>query len=325
MEKGVHLNLPDWSKARVLVLGDLILDRFVQGSVRRISPEAPIPVVEVTGERRAPGGAANVAHNIRALGGQVLLLGVVGDDRYGSVFMELLESCGLDGGGIVRVPGRATTVKTRIIAQHQQVVRVDRETREPVTPEALSRLKAALQKGLAACGALVVSDYAKGVLTPEFLSVIGRMAQEAGIPYVADPKPVHFPYPGATVVTPNRQEAAGFYGQPFATADVETVAADLLKRTDWGSVLFTLGEEGMAVAPRGLAVERIPSKVREVFDVTGAGDTVVAALALALAAGVPLAEAAALANAAAGVVVSKAGTATCSARELAEAIREGSP
>lgn len=321
----MHLNVPDWSKARVLVLGDLILDRFVQGSVRRISPEAPIPVVEVTGERRAPGGAANVAHNIRALGGQVLLLGVVGDDRYGSVFMELLDSCGLDGGGIVRVPGRATTVKTRIIAQHQQVVRVDRETREPVAPEALSRLEVALQKGLAACGALVVSDYAKGVLTPEFLSVIGRMAQEAGVPYVVDPKPVHFPYPGATVVTPNRQEAAGFYGRPFATADVEAVAADLLKRTDWGSVLFTLGEEGMAVAPRGLAVERIPSKVREVFDVTGAGDTVVAALALALAAGVPLAEAAALANAAAGVVVSKAGTATCSARELAEAIREGSP
>ena len=325
MEKGVHLNVPDWSKARVLVLGDLILDRFVQGSVRRISPEAPIPVVEVTGERRAPGGAANVAHNIRALGGQVLLLGVVGDDRYGSVFMDLLDACGLDGTGIVKVHGRATTVKTRIIAQHQQVVRVDRETREPVAPEAVSRLEARLQQGLAACGALVVSDYAKGVLTPDFLSVIGRMAKEAGVPYVVDPKPVHFPYPGATVVTPNRQEAAGFYGRPFATADVETVAADLLKRTDWASVLFTLGEEGMAVAPRGLSVTRIPSKVREVFDVTGAGDTVVAALALALAAGVPLAQAAALANAAAGVVVSKAGTATCSARELAEAIREGSP
>jgi D-beta-D-heptose 7-phosphate kinase/D-beta-D-heptose 1-phosphate adenosyltransferase len=170
----------------------------------------------------------------------------------------------------------------------------------------------------------VVSDYAKGVFTAARLKTIGRLAREAGIPYIVDPKPAHFPYPGATVVTPNRQEAAAIYGRTFATVELAGVAADLFGRTDWDAILFTLGEEGMAVANRDGSLERIAAKVREVFDVTGAGDTVVAALALALASGVALADAARMANAAAGVVVGKTGTAVCTAPELAEALRGSS-
>jgi len=313
--------IPDWSRAPVLVVGDLILDRFVQGTVRRISPEAPIPVVEVTGERRIVGGAANVANNILALGGKATLLGAVGEDRHGDSLRALLAQLGLDPEGALRVPGRITTVKTRIIAQHQQVVRVDRETREPLDEESWESLKIRIREHLSSHRALVVSDYAKGIFTAARLKMLGRLAQETGIPYVVDPKPAHFPYPGATVVTPNRQEAAAIYGRTFATQELARVAADLLGRTDWDAILFTLGEEGMALANRDGSVERIIARVREVFDVTGAGDTVVAALALGLASGIPLLDAARLANAAAGVVVGKPGTAVCSAQELAEALR----
>jgi D-beta-D-heptose 7-phosphate kinase/D-beta-D-heptose 1-phosphate adenosyltransferase len=316
-------NVPDWSRSRVLVVGDIILDRFVQGAVRRISPEAPIPVVEVTGERHVLGGAANVANNIHALGGEAVLVGAVGEDGYGEAVRSLLTQSGLEDSGVLTLTGRPTTVKTRIIAQHQQVVRVDRETREAVSAGAWAELEGRVRALLPSCGALVVSDYTKGVFTPERLAFMGKVARSAGKPYVVDPKPAHFPYPGATVVTPNRHEAAGLYGRPFATVELVRVAADLFGRTDWDAILFTLGEEGMAVAERGGAMERIPARVREVYDVTGAGDTVVAGLSLALSAGIPLTEAAGIANAAAGVVVAKTGTAVCSAGELADALREG--
>jgi len=200
-------------------------------------------------------------------------------------------------------------------------VRVDREMREPLAEEIWALLETRVRESLPAHRALVVSDYAKGVFTAARLKTLGHLARETGIPYIVDPKPAHFPYPGATVVTPNRQEAAALYGRTFATRDLVRVAADLFGRTDWDAILFTLGEEGMALAKRDGSVERIAARVREVFDVTGAGDTVVAALALALASGVSLLDAARLANAAAGVVVGKPGTAVCAAPELAEALR----
>jgi rfaE bifunctional protein kinase chain/domain len=317
------LKMPDWSRSRVLVVGDVILDRFVQGAVRRISPEAPIPVVEVTGERHVLGGAANVAHNVGALGGQAVLVGAIGRDGHGESLQKLLAQSGLGAEGLLALEGRPTTVKTRIIAQHQQVVRVDRETREAISAGAWEELEARVGALLQDCAAVVVSDYAKGVFTPERLARLGRLVRSAGKPCIVDPKPVHFPYPGATVVTPNRQEAAGFYGRPFATVELVRVAADLFERTDWEAILFTLGEDGMAVAERNGTIENIPARVREVYDVTGAGDTVVAGLSLALSAGMPLLDAARVANAAAGVVVAKTGTAVCTAEELAEALREG--
>ena len=320
---GGTIRIPDWRSSRVVVLGDLILDRFVYGHVHRISPEAPIPVVEVTDELVLPGGAANVARNVCALGGRVALLGVTGDDENGATLRRVVEADGVDAGGIERVAERPTTVKTRIVAHRQQVVRVDRESKDHVPAEARSRLLATLQPLLDDCGALVVSDYAKGVLAPDFLADIGRAARRAGVAYVVDPKPVHFPYPGATVVTPNRDEAAGFFRRPFTIGELGRLAPELMAGTDWRAILFTLGPDGMVLAERDAELERIPARVREVFDVTGAGDTVVAALSLALAAGAPLRTASALANLAAGVVVGKVGTAVCSSEELEVALAEG--
>lgn len=319
MARGV----PDWSGRRVLVVGDVVLDRFVYGNVHRISPEAPIPVVEVTREFAVPGGAANVARNILALGGEPILLGAAGDDPNEALLRQVLRDGGLDDSGITAVPGRVTTVKTRVIAHHQQVVRVDREVRLPLAEPQRTALLDRVCDELGSCSALVVSDYAKGVLDPGSLDVLGRAARDAGTPYVVDPKPAHFPYPGATVVTPNRDEAAGFFGRAFRSEELDAVAAELLGKTDWGAVLFTLGPEGMALAERGRPLDRIPSRVREVFDVTGAGDTVVAVVALGLAAGAALPSAARLANLAAGVVVGKVGTAVCTPSELEAAAAAG--
>ncbi|MEW5763751.1 MAG: D-glycero-beta-D-manno-heptose-7-phosphate kinase [Acidobacteriota bacterium] len=317
--------IPDWRGKRVIVLGDLILDRFVYGEVHRISPEAPIPVVEVRDERAMPGGAANVASNVRALGGGAAVFGVVGDDESGDHLVSLLRSDGVEVSGLLRDPGRCTTVKTRIVAHRQQVVRVDREVRTAVSDGLRSALLARLEDLLPRSGALVVSDYAKGLFCPSFLNSLGELARRAGVPYLVDPKPIHFPYPGATVLTPNRQEAAELLGRPFTVDEIPKAAADLLGRTDWGAILFTLGPEGMALAERNRPLVQIPARVREVFDVTGAGDTVVAALALGLAAGLPLEGAARLANLAAGVVVGKVGTAVCSPAELEAALAAAPP
>lgn len=316
--------LPAWQGIEVLVVGDLMLDRFIHGEVRRISPEAPIPVVEVTAESTALGGAANVAYNLLALGARPILVGAVGDDAAGGLFAQALKERGLDLSGVIRVKGRTTTVKTRILAHHQQVVRVDREVRTPLPENAAGRVSRLLLERLPSAGALVVSDYAKGILTPELLKDLGTRSRELGLPYVVDPKPAHYPYPGATVVTPNRGEAAGFFGRRFSGAEILSVADFLLARTDWDAILLTLGEEGMALCERGKKIRRIQAKRREVFDVTGAGDTVAAVVALGLAAGASLLRAAILANAAAGVVVSKMGTAACTPGELAKALREPS-
>lgn len=314
--------LPDWNGLKILVAGDVILDRFTHGTVTRISPEAPIPVVEVAEERLLPGGAANVARNIQALGGETLLFGAIGDDQEGDTFLEVLKRLGIPSQGLVEVPGRVTTVKSRIIAHHQQVVRVDREVKTHLPQPYQRILLGQMEEELPSCKALVVSDYAKGVFDPPFLAEIGRMARSASIPLVVDPKPSHFPYPGATVVTPNRDEAAGLFGRPFRSDEISNVAEKLLSATDWEAILFTLGAEGMALARRGGSLERIKAKMREVFDVTGAGDTVVAVLALALGANLQLSEAAHLANAAAGVVVSKVGTAVCTPSELRAALSD---
>lgn len=314
--------LPDWNGTKVLIVGDVILDRFVSGVVNRISPEAPIPVVEVTGESALPGGAANVAANIAALGGTPVLIGVVGADAGGDTLRGVLTERSIDDSEIITVEGRGTTVKTRIVAHQQQVVRIDREQRDELSEEVRKAIEARLDALLGEVKAVVVSDYAKGVLSPALLKALGGSAKERGIPYIVDPKPVHFPYPGASLVTPNRQEAAGFFGLELDVNRLSGDAAALLDRTDWKAVLFTLGADGMALAERGKAIERVRAHVREVFDVTGAGDSVVAAVTLALAADMGLRSAAKVANAAAGIVVGKVGTAVCTTGELAEAVAE---
>lgn len=319
MEQSVH----NWAGRKILVAGDLILDHFVRGRVDRISPEAPVPVVDVQSERLALGGAANVAHNVQALGGKALLVGVVGDDRAGEDFLELAGLSGMNASGVVTEAGRHTSLKTRIVAHHQQVVRVDREVKGPISPASTHRVKKHMTALLRECDAVVASDYAKGLFSPPLLQWLGAACKRAKKPLIVDPRPVHFPYPGATVVTPNRGESAGFYGKPFSTPEAPAVGRSLLRRTDWAAVLLTLGEDGMVLCQRGTKPVAIPAKVREVFDVTGAGDTVVAALAMGLAAGASMEISARLANVAAGVVVGKTGTAVCTPRELLSALREG--
>ena len=320
---GLRGFLSRFSKARVLVVGDLILDEFVWGKVSRISPEAPVPVVWVQSESVMPGGAANVANNIRALGGQALLVGVVGEDAWGTRLLDDLASRRVDTSGVLRI-ARPTTVKTRVIAHHQQVVRVDREHREPLTSATIGRLLRVVEDRLAGVDAVVLEDYGKGVITRQLLEVAVPLARRRRKLITVDPKEEHFDlYHGVTALTPNRQEAGEAVGRELAgDADVRRAGQEILERLGCEGVLVTLGEDGMWLfEPRGRQA-RIPTVAQEVFDVAGAGDTVIAAFTLALASGASMEQAALIANYAAGIVVGKLGVATASPEELAARLQE---
>ena len=307
---------------RILVVGDVMLDEFVWGRVSRISPEAPVPVVEVSHQTFHLGGAANVAANIRALGGGATVAGVVGQDPAGARVREELSEAGIETSLAASDSGRPTTLKTRIIAHSQQVVRADRERSDDI-PEALEDdLLARVRKALPGAGAVVLSDYQKGVVTKRLARAVFQAARRRGIPVLVDPKVRHFGlYRGAWLVTPNQLEAEQASGLRIrSTQDLAAAAARLLAQLRCAGVLVTRGEHGMSLfRPRRRAVH-IPATAREVYDVTGAGDTVIATLALAIAARAVLDEAAQLANAAAGVVVGKLGTATASPEEVAAAL-----
>jgi D-beta-D-heptose 7-phosphate kinase/D-beta-D-heptose 1-phosphate adenosyltransferase len=307
---------------RLLVVGDLMLDEFLWGRAARLSPEAPVPVVQVTRESFHVGGAGNVAANVCALGGEAVLAGVVGEDEAAERLREGLRACGVLG-RLVPAPGRPTTLKTRIIAQHQQVVRADRERSDELGGDVEAALIEAAAASVAGCHAVIVSDYDKGVVTRRLVRALVSRARRRGIPVLVDPKVRHLArYRGASVVTPNQLEAAEASG--MAIVDEPSLAAAgrrLLGALRCRAVLITRGERGMARFERGREPLLIPAAAREVFDVTGAGDTVIATLGLALAAGAELGEAAALANAAAGVVVAKLGTATAEPEELLQALQ----
>lgn len=306
----------------VLVVGDLMLDRFLWGNVSRISPEAPVPVVHLNSETARLGGAGNVARNLHALGGRTQLVGVVGNDVGGGQFRECLSAAGLDPAGLVEVPGRTTTIKTRVIAHHQQVVRIDREMDHPVPARAVETLAALVLSGLSAVRAVLISDYDKGVVCQDLLDRILPAAGRAGRIVAIDPKPSNYEhYRGATVLTPNAQEArsmAGLRGK----SDPDLVEAGQTIRRHLGcpAVLVTQGERGMTLFREGEGPLRIPALAREVFDVTGAGDTVISTLTLALAAGASLEEASVLSNLAAGSVVGKLGTAEVTPEDLLLAV-----
>jgi D-beta-D-heptose 7-phosphate kinase/D-beta-D-heptose 1-phosphate adenosyltransferase len=310
---------------RVLVVGDVILDRYVVGSVERISPEAPVPVMRWLREESRAGGAANVVHNLVALGLRASVVSAIGDDAAGDALAELMAGWGVDPGGLVRVPGRPTVEKTRFLARHQQVLRLDREDDSPVPAGAA---EAALERALGALDAtdaVVVSDYAKGLLDRRILGPLLETARRRGKPVVVDPKVRHFGlYAPATVITPNTLEAAGATGlEVRGDEDAIGAARVILERLAVDAVLITRGEHGMMLLERGAPPRLIHTRAREVYDVTGAGDTVVAALAAALAAGVPLAEGAELANAAAAVAVGKLGTVAVSFEELRTTLEAG--
>ena len=300
------------------MLGDLMLDEFIWGRVRRISPEAPVPVVEIERHTLALGGAGNVVSNLVALGAVVAPLGVVGDDLGADRLREAFKEIGVKTDSLVVDASRPTTLKTRILAHNQQVVRADRESRALVSDEIQDRIIERFSIEIESADAVVVSDYNKGLLAPRVLSRSLQTASERGLTVCLDPKLRNFAfYEPVTIITPNNQEAAEAAG--IAIEDEQSLIEAGRRRLEsvaCKGVLVTRGEEGMTLFTGGGEVTHIPTTAREVYDVTGAGDTVIATLALSLAAGAGMAEGAMLANHAAGVVVGKLGTAVVSREEL---------
>ena len=317
--------LDEFEDTPVVIVGDLMLDEFIWGRVRRISPEAPVPVVEVEDETRSPGGAANVALNVKALGGQPLAIGVIGSDEAGRRLGGLLDDHGIRS-GLVIDNGRPTTVKTRILAHGQQVVRADREDRRALGSPALREVCRRVIEALPGAASLVISDYAKGVVAEALCDAVLPAAARAEAPVFLDPKAGNAGgYGPVAMMTPNQREAESLSGVAIRdAAGLREAGRRLLERFACPHVLITRGDEGMALfGPEG--IHEIPAAAREVYDVTGAGDTVIATLAIAHAAGATMEEAARMANYAAGVVVGKVGTAALTPRELAAAIRSPRP
>lgn len=311
--------------ASVLVIGDLMLDRFIWGEVTRISPEAPVPVVAIERETAHLGGAANVASNLRALACEVTLSGIVGNDTAGGEILEAAHQQGIRTSGVA-VSLRPTTTKTRIIARGQQVVRVDREEVGPLQEEDAARIFAFVDEAVSQVDAVVISDYAKGVISRAIIERLLALSVPRGLFVLVDPKPVNMAsYFGVTALTPNLREAEAMAGFSISSDRELTRAAESIQdKLGVQAVLVTLGPEGMALYERGGGQYRIPTMAREVFDVTGAGDTVIAALTAGLVRGLSFRDAAYFANIAAGIVVGKAGTATVSIEEI-KALAQAAP
>ncbi len=307
---------------RIVVVGDLILDKFIWGKVSRISPEAPVPVVEVERETVRPGGAANVAANIKALGGIPLVIGVVGDDEYGEQLCTLLRLNGLETGGVITDPGRRTSVKQRIIAQHQQVCRTDHEMRDPLGPVSRSGLEGKAGEASATADGVILSDYAKGTFREGLAESLIESGRQKGVFVAVDPKnPDLSVYKGASLLTPNRSEAEHASGMILdSDASVELAGWKIMEQCLLENLLITRGEDGMSLFSRE-ACKHLPTFSMEVFDVTGAGDTVIAMFTLAVAAGANTLDAAALSNHAASVAISKLGTAAVTVEEVLANIR----
>jgi rfaE bifunctional protein kinase chain/domain len=303
---------------RILVLGDFMLDHFVMGKVDRISPEAPVPIVDVDEESFHLGGAGNVVMNGKILGAQMIPLGVIGNDWAAERIHELFLEEQLPADGLL-TSERPTTVKTRILAHQQQVVRVDRERRTPISDDLQNQIAKQFLELLVSVDGVIISDYAKGTVTPSLLAKILPEARKKDKLVCLDPKTRHFSsYTPVTVITPNQTEASSLLGYPIVNEeDLMEAARRILKMIKCKALLITRGDKGMALFTNG-ELKLVPTKAREVYDVTGAGDTVVTTLCLALAAGAQMLEAVELANAAAGVVVGKIGTATVSREELLE-------
>ena len=315
---------------RVLVLGDVMLDQFIFGTVARISPEAPVPVVDFAGETLMPGGAGNVARNLTALNVATELLGTIGRDPAAGQLKRLLTQHHINCGGLLSNARRSTTVKTRVVAHKQQVVRIDRETRDGLDPALSRRLLAKIAAEIASADAIIVGDYGKGVVTQPLLDGIKKLCHDRGVWLSLDPKPVHhLNLNQLSLITPNRKEAFELAdlpdetrtANPFADANLMKVADQLLQGLRPALLLITLGELGMLLCQHGRKPFHIPTVAQEVFDVSGAGDTVIATFTLAVAAGASPIEAAILSNHAAGIVVGKIGTATVTPAELLESFR----
>ncbi len=308
---------------RIAVAGDFMLDHFIWGQAGRLAAEAPVPVIEIANETYVPGGAGNVARNLNELGARVFPFGLAGRDAAGQILRREFATSGIPVEGLIAAPNRPTTRKVRIIetARKHQVARADQEHTDPAPVRVIEKLAEMLLAGRFA--AVIISDYDKGVVTPEFLGLVLPRLRRTGVPVFLDPRPRHAAhYKPVTVITPNRKEAEQISG--FAIDDsvsLRQAGRRILEMTEGEAVLITLGDQGMALVERSGGLHRIETLAREVYDVTGAGDTVIATTALAAAAGAPLPAAAQLANCAAGIVVAHVGTAAPTLAELRDAIR----
>ena len=317
------------AQTRVLVVGDVMLDQFIWGSVARISPEAPVPVVEFERESFMPGGAANAARNLTALRVNTELFGTVGHDHAAKQLKELLKEQNIGCDGLLPHATRATSLKTRIVAHKQQVVRIDRETRDGLDGALMQRLLETFKAQLKETDAVIICDYGKGVITQQLLNEIKALCRARGIWISLDPKPYHLNLAGLSLITPNRKEAFELANipdttrnnNPLADDNLMAVADRLHRELSPAVLLITLGELGMLLCQRGQKPFHIPTVAREVYDVSGAGDTVIATFTLAIAAGASPLEAAIISNHAAGIVVGKIGTATVTPDELLQSFR----
>lgn len=308
--------LKKFEKKKILVIGDLILDRYIWGKVNRISPEAPVPVVEVTDENFLLGGASNVANNIVALGGHATIVGVAGNDRAGDVLINMLEEKGIQCGGIFRC-SRPTTVKTRVIAHNQQVVRFDREDKAKVEGKSFKGLLDYISKVMSSHDAVIISDYKKGVVSSELVRDIVKFSKKEKVFVSVDPKVSHFHcYKNVSLITPNVMEASAASGIEIKDEkSLISAGRALLRKVSCDAVLITRGEYGMSLFEKDRVVH-IPTVARHVYDVTGAGDTVISAFTIAYVAGANMEEAAIIANHAAGIVVGEVGTAVPTPEKL---------
>lgn len=312
-----------YEKTRVIVAGDLILDRFVYGSVSRISPEAPVPVVLVQREEQMLGGAGNVALNIKSLGGIPYLVASIGKDGEGQELKDILEAKGIESFLLER--DYPTTTKTRVIARTQQVVRIDREDVRKLTDDEVLTIKGVLQKELGNTKGIIISDYNKGFITKKLIGVFLNQKKKHGKILTVDPKLEHFPYyRNVTCITPNRTEASSFLHikEPEQLQDIRKIGERIVRRLGCENLLITLGKDGMMLFEKKGRVLHIPTVAKEVFDVTGAGDTVIAVFTLSLSAGASIIESAIISNIAAGITVAKLGTASTSQKELKETFRD---
>jgi rfaE bifunctional protein kinase chain/domain len=309
----------------IAVIGDLMLDEYMWGSVERISPEAPVPVVSLSGQSSTPGGAANVAGNIIGLGDSPLLIGAVGNDTGAEILEWLLREKGIATEGLLTDPQRPTTVKTRIIAHNQQVVRADREIKDDISEEMEDRVVTILKDRRRDLKGLILSDYGKGVITKKLLKRLIDFCLKEDIFIAVDPKDTNFPrYKKVSLITPNHHEAGFAYGLRIINDEtLMTVGNGLLEKLEARSILITRGEKGMALFQSGGKVQLVPTVAKTVYDVTGAGDTVIASFVSAVAAGASLEEATMISNQAAGVVVGEVGTAIITREALVEAFAGG--
>jgi len=316
--------ISNFSQSGVLVIGDVMVDHFIWGKVFRISPEAPVPVVDVQKDSILLGGCANVLNSIYAMGGKVYVTGVIGADDIGQGLLSELRSRKIDTAGIIVEKGRPTTLKTRVVAHGQQVVRFDNESRKPIPQASTKKILDYVKSLHKKIGAIVVSDYSKGVISRELIEGIKSIVKDSNIFICLDPKQSDFSiYQGVHVITPNHHEAQRAAGMEINNSDdLMLLSEKLLKKFDFKALLVTRGEEGMSLFEKRRKIEHtyFPAQAKEIYDVTGAGDTVIGVLALALAAQADLKEATCLANHAAGIVVGKVGTATVSQKELKEVL-----